>query len=492
MNASNLGGQTIRLLMLEDNPRDAELTRRYLEREQLQFSLTVVDNEDAFRTMLETTVPDVILSDYSMPGFDGMSALRIARRIAPEIPFVFLSGSIGEERAVEALREGATDYVLKDRASRLASAVVRALTERRERNLRQSIERALRSSEQRFQTAAAATREVIIDWDLATSRIWFSDAFREDWGYESGEVDAPAEWFLDRIHPDDRAVAKASFDEPRAHGERWQCEYRLARADGNYRSVIFRGMLIRDAEGNATRVIGAMLDVTEPLQLQEQLEQARRIESLGRVAATVAHEFSNVLMALLPLAEVLQRAPNERTVDQAAVRIRDAVARGRRLTEQILRFSKPAEPALITVDLGRWLERFTPEVRSVADEKIAVDVDAGEDPLPVAIDSAQMQQVLLNLVVNARDAMPAGGTIRVTTEATDRTVALTVEDEGTGIPAEILNKIFEPLYTTKRSGTGLGLAVAQQIVVRHGGSIDATSVVGKGTTFRILLPRAEE
>ncbi|MGN6184199.1 MAG: ATP-binding protein, partial [Thermoanaerobaculia bacterium] len=93
---------------------------------------------------------------------------------------------------------------------------------------------------------------------------------------------------------------------------------------------------------------------------------------------------------------------------------------------------------------------------------------------------------------NARDAMPAGGTIRVTTEATDRSVALTVEDEGTGIPAEILNKIFEPLYTTKRSGTGLGLAVAQQIVVRHGGSIDATSVVGKGTTFRILLPRAEE
>ncbi|HYC62340.1 MAG TPA: ATP-binding protein [Thermoanaerobaculia bacterium] len=492
MNGPAIGGQHIRLLMLEDNPLDAELTSRYLEREQLRFSLTVVDNEADFRTMLETTDPDVILSDFSMPGFDGMRALRIARVVAPEIPFVFLSGSIGEERAVEALREGAIDYVLKDRISRLASAVVRALTERRERTLRHNMERALRASEQRFQTAAAATREIIVDWDLATSHIWFSDAFREDWGYETAEIDAPATWFLERIHPEDRAAAQASFEEAIAKRERWYCEYRLARADGTYRSVIVRGMTMRDGEGRATRVIGAMLDVTERLQMREQLEQARRIESLGRVAATVAHEFNNVLMTILPFTEILQRSSDPRVLEQSARRISDAVARGRRLTDQILRFSKPAEPAFVMLDLGQWLERLIPELRSVVNGKVAVEVNAEDVRLPVLIDSAQMQQVLLNLMVNARDAMPHGGTIRVSTAAADRSAVLAVADDGTGIPADILEQIFEPLYTTKRSGTGLGLAVAQQIVVRHRGSIDATSVVGEGTSFRILLPFAEQ
>jgi sigma-B regulation protein RsbU (phosphoserine phosphatase) len=141
----------IRLLLLEDSPRDAELVERQLRRDHLNFSASIVDNEEDFRFALENSDPDVILSDYHLPGFDGVCALRIARVLAPSTPFLFVSGSIGEERAVEALREGATDYVLKDRLSRLASAIVRALAERRERALRRNIESALRSSEQRFQ-----------------------------------------------------------------------------------------------------------------------------------------------------------------------------------------------------------------------------------------------------------------------------------------------------------------------------------------------------
>jgi signal transduction histidine kinase len=481
----------IRLLLLEDSPRDAELVERQLRRAQLQFSISVVDGEDGFRSELENSDPDVILSDYHLPGFDGVLALRIARLIAPSTPFIFVSGSIGEERAVEVLREGATDYVLKDRLSRLPSAIVRAQAERRERMLRQNVETALRASEQRFQYAAAATREIIWDWNLATSRIWFSDAMRDLWGADLPQTDVHSTWFAQRIHPEDRAAAMASLQEAIARKERWSAELRFARADETFRHVILRGMVITDARGEPVRLIGALFDLTERLQLQRQLEQHRRIESLGRVAATVAHEFNNVLMGLLPFVDRMARGPlTEDANTHMSALLLHSVSRGRRLTEQILSFSKPAEPESAPIALDEWLRDFTPELRALAGKGITVEVHLPETPLTVSIDPPQMQQVLSNLVVNASHAMPQGGTITIAAEAGHDTVCLTVTDQGTGMSPETLEQIFEPLFTTKRSGTGLGLAVAQQIVARHHGSIQVTSKLGVGTTFEIVLPLA--
>ncbi|HEX2831467.1 MAG TPA: ATP-binding protein [Thermoanaerobaculia bacterium] len=479
----------IRLLMLEDNPRDAELTERILRRE-LELSLTVVDDEPSFRNALLTSDPDVILSDYTMPQFDGMSALRITRVLAPDTPFIFLSGSIGEERAIEALREGATDYVLKDRTSRLSSAIVRALAERRERILRQNMEKALRASEQRFQYAAAATREIIWDWDIVTSKIWFGDALRNYWGYDALPSETDATWLLNRIHPEDREAVMTSFRQAVASKERWHTEFRLARADDTYTNVIARGVVVRDAAGTAMRVIGATFDITEQLQLRQQLEQASRVESLGRVAATVAHEFNNVLMCLSPVSEFLRRGPTPQLIDQAATRIAESVSRGRRLTEQILRFGRPADPVFATVDLVEWLGALMPDIRALAGSAVSILPTVRKAPLPVSIDSDQLKQVLTNLIANARDAMSKGGTIRITADEEGSCACLIVADTGTGIPAHVLHRIFEPLYTTKRSGTGLGLAVAQQIIVQHRGSIDVTSTPGEGTSIRVRLPLA--
>jgi PAS domain S-box-containing protein len=480
----------IRLLMLEDSPHDAELIVRQLERSQLTFTSSLVDNEEDFRSELENSDPDVILSDYHLPGFDGVDALRIAHILAPSTPFIFVSGSIGEERAVEALREGATDYVLKDRLSRLASAIVRALAERRERLLRRNIETALRASEQRFQYAAAATREIIWDWNLATSRIWFSDAMRDFWGHETAHQEVDAGWFEQRIHPDDRADAIASFEEAVARKERWAAEFRFARADESVSHVLVRGMVVTDLRGEPIRIIGAIFDITERLQFRNQLEQVRRVESLGRVAATVAHEFNNVLMGMAPLAERMARAPlSEERMTQMSALIRDAVSRGRRLTEQILSFSKPAAPESIPIALDEWLHGFMPELRALAGRDIELNMTAPDSAI-VSIDPPQMQQVLTNLVVNARQAMSQGGTITIAADVEGDLVTLTVADEGTGMAPEVMERIFEPLFTTKRSGTGLGLAVAHQIITRHNGSIRVTSRLGTGTTFEIILPLA--
>jgi PAS domain S-box-containing protein len=608
--------------MLEDSPIDAELIQRELRRSGLEFSVERVDSEGEFRAALESSDPDVILADYSLPTFDGMSALKLARALVPDTPFIFVSGSIGEERAINALREGATDYIIKDRLPRLASAITRARDERRERQLRQRTQAALKRSEERFQYAAQATQEIITDHDLATGSLWMSDAINAVWGYEVPDNVVPHSWWEERIHPDDRDAVQQSLAAAMATSARWTGRYRFRRPDGSYADVFDRAIFVRDREGQIVRVICAVLDVsersmaeatiqklshlneqilesavegimagdargratlvnraaaqmtgyssseliedqhtihellhhhfpdgkayppevcpaaqvmrdgrarttketfwkksgepfvviahwspiveegavvgttvffqdiTEREKLEHQLAQAQRVSSLGRVAATIAHEFNNVLMGIQPFGEILQRGTaSDPKLQKAAKQILTSVARGKRVTEDILRFTQPAEPSLHSVDLNRWLLQLLPELRVLVGKRVNVEVNTSPRVVHVRCDPAQLQQVVTNLVINARDAMPAGGTVAITlSEGEHEMIALEVRDTGIGMPEAVLENIFEPLFTTKRSGTGLGLAIAKQVIKRHGGSIAVTSTPGQGTSFRILLP----
>jgi PAS domain S-box-containing protein len=251
------------------------------------------------------------------------------------------------------------------------------------------------------------------------------------------------------------------------------------------------------------RVIGCVVtfeDVTERKRLEHQLEQANRVSGLGRVAATIAHEFNNVLMGIQPFAEVIRRRSQDEKTLKAADQITTSVVRGKRVTQEILRFTQPAEPALQPVVLRDWLEHLLPELQSLVGARVEIVLEVPPRAIVVRGDPAQLQQVLTNLVLNARDAMSGEGaiTIAVDDEASEGKFSfepipaglalLTVHDTGSGMSPEVLRNIFEPLFTTKRTGTGLGLAVALQIIRRHGGSIRAESRPGEGTTFFILLP----
>lgn len=1044
-----MSSEHIRILSLEDSPFDAELIERELRRAKMQFSMTRVENEGDFRQQLDSSNPDVILADYNLPQFDGISALKIARVIVPDTPFIFVSGSIGEERAVQALREGAVDYVIKDRLARLPAAITRAIVERRERLLRQHAQEALIESEERFQHAARATQEVIWDWNLETDKVWFSEALATLWGYSLPGDEVDVDWWAERIHPDEREAIIASISEALASGqERWSGEYRFQRANGSYGHVLDRAIIVRNGGPRPKRLICAMLDVTqqaraaeqlreselrfrsvaetatdgimvinsraeivfwntgaaqmfgyphheilgksvrtlvaeyevpaqralldryfsqgarpprgeivrrtcvtrdgvefpvelsvaawqaygqtfmtailrdvtaqveddkrrqvqmrvaetlaeattvaeaingvlpsiaepfgwragiywhaeengtdltcvstwraegaeddnsldaaltaslaagshltsevlksgdakqtfgtstpfdtseaplhqhrialpiaqrdricgvleffyagqqiddgvlsvlqeigkrigdfaerraveenllrseaslaeaqqiahigswsydcdsrsiewsvetkrifrldedekldyrrfldlihsddreavrqlttppyrsettefqhrivtaggetrivhcrlrivdgtpadprkivgtiqdvtdqieaentiarlsrqnelilkhaaegifgidldgkvtflnpaaaritgwseeefleassigdlinaarpagaadvqdefpirqtlrdgvirstpgvfwkksgepvqlqlsispiyegeritgcvvvfqdigERLQLEKQLEQTRRISTLGRVAATIAHEFNNVLMGIQPFAEVIRRrADGDEKVAKAASQILSSVTRGKRVTQEILRFTQPAEPAMQPVNIADWLRQLVPELRAMTGQRVEIALELPDDDLMVQCDTPQMQQVFTNLVLNARDAMPAGGTVTISARAVRGEqqlpfgnvaagmAVLTVEDTGTGMPPEVAQNVFEPLFTTKRSGTGLGLAVAQQVVSRHGGTIHVESRPNVGTRFYIVLP----
>lgn len=238
------------------------------------------------------------------------------------------------------------------------------------------------------------------------------------------------------------------------------------------------------------------MDVTEKLRSEEErrrmerkVHQMQRVDSLGRVAATIAHEFNNVLAGINPFAELIRRNPSVGDSGQKAVlQILSLVTRGKRVTQEILHFAQPADPELKRVDLQEWVAQLLPELRMAAGQRIAIEFEGASNPLFVRCDSAQMQQVIANLVINARDAIQGDGTITVRLESGEDQAHISVHDTGGGMPPEVLKSIFEPLFTTKRSGTGLGLAVASQIISRHSGSIDASSTPGEGTVFHILLP----
>jgi PAS domain S-box-containing protein len=253
------------------------------------------------------------------------------------------------------------------------------------------------------------------------------------------------------------------------------------------------GAIVED--GRHTGVVLTFADISGSKRLERQLEQAHRVMSLGRIVATIAHEFNNVLMGIQPFAEIIRNRTAEGPIQQAAGQILTSVNRGRRVTHDILRTTQVPEPEIASVDICAWISHLEPELTALAAPNVTLRLERPESPLPAAVDSAQMQQVLTNLVANARDAMPAGGELSLRVDSVrygpKSMVRIKVTDPGTGIPENVLPLIFEPLFTTKRTGTGLGLSVVQQLVVRNGGSIEVSSEEGKGTTFTILLPTAD-
>jgi nitrogen-specific signal transduction histidine kinase len=246
-------------------------------------------------------------------------------------------------------------------------------------------------------------------------------------------------------------------------------------------------------------------DITERKLLENQLALANRLTSLGRLSATVAHEFNNVLMGIQPFADLIRKRSTDPQITQAADRIANSVQRGKGVTLEVLRFTQPAEPTIDAINVGTWLGTVTSNLRTVLSDSIRFDLSLPDvmSPIFIAGDASQLEQVLTNLAFNARDAMPDGGTLFIgvnhcrsgtafrfgVVNTPDQFVHLVVRDSGIGMTPETMNHIFEPLFTTKKTGgTGLGLAVAHQIVLRHHGHIFAESSPGRGATFHIFLP----
>lgn len=275
----------LRVLMLEDNPTDAELVIRELRRADFDPQWQRVENEADFTRAL-ATVPEVILADYSLPGWDALDALAIVQARGVDIPFLIVSGTIGEEDAVAAMRNGAADYLLKDRLGRLGTAVEHALEQKRLRDGHRADLEALGRSNERFELIARATKDAIWDWDFQANTLWWNDNYYSLFGYTEADTKPGAESWRDFLHPDDQQRVQngihAAISARRAD---WTDEYRFRRRDGTYAHVLDRGIVVRDGTGRPIRMLGAMTDITERKQAEAVLQRhAAELERFNRLS----------------------------------------------------------------------------------------------------------------------------------------------------------------------------------------------------------------
>ena len=370
---------------------------------------------------------------------------------------------------------------------------------------RKTVEEELRRSVERFEMIGRATNDVLYEWDLQSNAIWWNEAYARIYGPASRADATDYDVWLERLHPEDRERVDGGLRDAVERGQQaWSDEYRFRRANGTYATIFDRAHVMRDREGRPIRLLGAMLDITERRQLEQQIRQAQKMDAMGQLAGGIAHDFNNILTVIdlnhSALADAL--GPELRP---HAIEIGEATARAAALTRQLLLVSRKQPAHRTRTDLNEVVGSMSRMLRRLVGEHIEFQTDPAAELPGIEADISMLEQVLLNLVINARDAMIGGGRLMIRTAATTvkyrnhlhglelepgRYVTLTVEDPGTGIAPEVIPHVFEPFFTTKEvgQGTGLGLSTVFAIVRQHRGAIEVTSRPGLGSTFIVYLP----
>jgi two-component system, cell cycle sensor histidine kinase and response regulator CckA len=625
----------LRILILEDVPMDAELVEYELGRARIPFSARRVDSRDDFLRELDEFRPDVILSDYTLPRFDGMTALSLARERAPSIPFLIVTGSVNEETAVGCMKAGATDYLLKSNLARIGPAVQAAL-ERARANLRRSqAEAALASSEQRFRSLVQNSSDLVTILAPDSTILYASDSAHRIVGYSPtelvgssllsylGEEDArtlqnllqngngqtngagPIEFSLRRGDGSPvwlEAVGTNLLSDATIRGivlnardvsERKRADRALRESEERYRdlfdhasdlvcmaapdaSLLYVNQAWKDGLGYGEEEIGRMQlldivhpecrdrykevlqrvldgdrldhvelifvpragapitvegnlsctfkdghpavvrgiyrDVTERKRVDEHLRRAERMQAAGKLAGGVAHEVNNMMTGVIGFSEFLLRSMEEGDARRADVEeIIKAGTRAADVTRQLLAFTRQQFLQPQILDVNSVVSHMEKLLRRSLGEGHVLELRLSPEAGRLRADRGQLEQVLINLVINARDAMTAHGRVSIETgmalwdEAYAQRhggvdlplgsyVMLAVSDTGCGMDAGIQERIFEPFFTTKPvgQGTGLGLSTVYGIVKQSGGYVWVYSEVDQGSVFKIYLPAAAQ
>jgi PAS domain S-box-containing protein len=612
----------MRVLHLEDSDPDAELVAVKLTENWPNLRLRRAVSRVQFEAALDTGDFDLILSDYTLNDFDGLSALEKARVQCPHTPFIFLSGTIGEERAIEALKRGAKDYIIKDRPSRLLPAIRHALARAEEEKRLRSTEDALQQNRDRFRQIAENVADLIVMLDHVGRCLYANPAYVAAIG---SERDLSRDDFFTHLHPEDREAAREWFRAAIQSGAGPRGEYRLVRADGTIREIEAQASVVRDLTGavahalivardvterraaeerirrqaalldlaqdaivardmedritywnqSAARIygwkpdealgrpaaelcteeaaqcevarratlfygewmgemrqrsrsgtelvmqsrwslvrapdgtpVGFLLintDIAEKKRLEAQFLRVQRTESIGLLAGGVAHDINNVLSPIVVATELLQTSVSDPEGRGCLESIRASALHGAALVRQLMSFARGAAGEQVELSLVPLVQDFVGFARQTFGRGLEIVAVPGDSIWRVRGDATQLKQVLMNLCINARDAMPQGGTISIRLEnvrlddaaaaalrevRAGPHVLITVSDTGTGMTPEVLARIFDPFFTTKEvgKGTGLGLAAVRGIVRGHNGTLTVESELGHGASFRIFLP----
>ena len=500
-------GNDLRVLIVEDSKTDLLLLLDELERGGYGVDYAHVETLEDLRRALEQEW-QLVISDYSLPTMDAHDVLRELTSRNIDTPCIVMSGTVSEEAAVDLLRAGARDFVVKERAFRLLPAIKRELAEAAQRRRQREAERALNETRERMRFALESVGIGTWEADLRTGAMHWSEVMERLHGLQPGSFDGTFEGFIAAIHPDDRDEVKRQIDQVVQDRSDSRLVYRTVWPDGSIHWLVGIGRLRLGPDGTPIGAVGVQMDITEQKLLEEQLRQAQKMESIGSLASGIAHDFNNLLTVIQGYGELAAAAvPPSSPAAESLEAIRAAAVSAAALTRQLLTFSRRQILAPRVLDLNETIAAFGSILRRIVEESVEIVIRPAPALPRVRMDPSQVEQLVLNLVANARDAMPHGGRVTITTFAATLNagdtsldpdvrpgeyVALRVSDTGAGMPVEIQRRVFEPFFTTKPrgQGTGLGLATVYGIVKQSGGQITLESEPGVGTTFTIYLPVA--
>ena len=483
--------QKLRILILEDNPADAELAQRELEKAGLSFAASIVATRGEFLQQLDVFDPDIILSDYKLPGFDGISAMRVAVARKPEIPFIFVTGEMGEERAIDTLKEGATDYVLKQRLARLGPAVERALAEVEEKSQR-------RRAEENYRTVFETTGTAMCVLGEDSVVLSANRGFERLLGYAVGESE-----------PEVRFKQVVSRDGPEV--EDFYRYHREVLSEGETDPVFFKTRVV-SRDGSTLDVLASMgrlpgtrnsvlslIDITREKQFAGELKE--RAERLRDFLTVASHEIRHPITVIKGYAEMLGNGDMEIPEDMVPdiyASMNDAADRLTRIVTELMDVSRIENDG---IELDMALHDIKELVlEAVADERGAraarhVELEVLSDPGQVVVDRARIIFVLDQLLDNAEKYSPKGSPPSVTLESGLDGPLVSVLDRGPGIPEPDRERVFERFYQVEdvlhhsKPGMGLGLFIARRIVDAHGGRIWCEPRDGGGSAFRFSIPK---
>jgi len=501
---ASLGRPPIRILHVEDNELDAELVSLMLRQGGIEHTMFRVETEEAFSAALADGDFDLILSDHTLPSFSGIAALTMGRRRRPDLPFIFVSGTIGEERAIEALTQGATDYVLKQRLNRLVPAIQRALEERHAQRARARAEREEREAQRRLRSSEAQFRAVAETIPCAlfihqgARRVYVNRWAEQVTGYTRDELLARDFWGF--VHPDYREeVRERILARQRGEDVPTLYEVKLLTKAGEERWALVSSSLV-EFEGKPA-ALGTATDVTDHKRAEAELRrqaaalaQTEKLAAMGSLLAGVAHELNNPLGVIAGQTELLRRSLEGEPAGRAA-KIATAADRCARIVRNFLALARQRPTERGWASLKQVVEEALELVAySLTSAGIEVVTDHAAELPRLWADPHQLHQVVVNLITNAQHALlrrpsPRRLVLTLGRRDADR-VFLEIADNGPGIPAAVVARVFEPFFTTKSpgEGTGLGLSLCRGIIESHGGTINLESTPGEGTLLRIELP----
>ncbi len=491
---------SFRILLIEDNPGDARLLQIMLR--SAVGDVFTVEHTDRLSTgiaLLRRSKYDALLLDLGLPDSQGIDTVKAVLSQFPTLPTIVLTGRDDDELAAQAVGVGAQDFIGKEKLP--SETLARALRHAIERG---KIREKLRESEELFQLITENAGDLIAVVDPHGKRIYNSPSYQTVLGYSPEELKGTSPF--EQIHPDDHESVRNALEQARSNRTGGRIVYRMRHKNGSWRFLESTRSIIRNEEGEVTKVVSINRDITERRLLEEQFMQSQKMEAVGRLSGGIAHDFNNLLGVMIGYAEYLQEELEGGNKLRSSVNeIVKAGKRAAALTRQLLAFSRQQVLDPKVLDINAIVCDIDQLLRRVIGEDIQLGTKL--DPLlgHVKADHSQIEQVLVNLAVNARDAMPNGGKLTIQTKRVDLDAALlqnhypnnpgsyaclTVTDTGVGMDAATKARAFEPFFTTKEKGkgTGLGLSTVYGVVKQSGGHIHIDSSPGEGTTFNIYLP----